>query len=100
VANAADVKSAGVQRAEAEAALHSVQGTLAEATAAAARADRRVMLLTKERDGLNRVLASFEAEATDKSLSGEPPPSPSDISLHAEYILIDEPPRCSIFYKA
>ena len=69
--DAAEVKSAEVQKAEAEAALHSVQGTLAETSAAAARAERRVMLLTKERDGLNRVLASYDAEATDTSASGD-----------------------------
>jgi hypothetical protein len=65
------LKSAEIQKAEAEAALHSVQGSLAETTASAARLERRVMLLTKERDGMNRILASYDADAINKSVAGK-----------------------------
>ena len=55
---------------EMEAELVTARAKLADAAAAAARASNRAELLARERDGLNRVIASYETELANNRGSG------------------------------
>lgn len=59
------LRAARGQIAETEAALHSVQGLNAELSATAARLERKVALLNKEKEGLQKILASYSVEQQD-----------------------------------
>ena len=59
---AEELKAARNSTVELQATLHSVQGANAELAALAARFERKVSLLTREREGLQKMLASYSAE--------------------------------------
>ena len=75
------LRAAEGERTETEAALHSVQGLNAELSAATARLERRVILLTKEHEGLQKLLASYSIEEGD--VQGSQGLIPWPIALHS-----------------
>jgi hypothetical protein len=68
-----EAASADAAAAEARAAAERAAG--GEAAAAAARAERRAGLLARERDGLRKVLASYDEEAAPRASPGAPAPA-------------------------
>lgn len=57
-----DAAAADAARAEAEQAAAAAQAAADQAAAALSRAERKLVLLTKERDGLKGILASYDEE--------------------------------------
>lgn len=66
---AEEKKAMEAAKTEAEAALQGVQGSNAELAAIAARFERKAALLAKEREGLQKLLASFHTEAQNSGAS-------------------------------
>jgi hypothetical protein len=74
---------------EADARLLRTQAAQSEAAAAVARLERKAALLTKERDGLKSILASYdEEEGGAGALAPSPAGSAADAHPHNSYALL------------